>query len=605
MASSDKAIHERILKIQDELNSIDEKISNLKRQARELQAEKALLQERLDRRVQQANNVESLASWETESFSWSSELSEKLKSIFGMNSFRPLQLSAMNAILSGCDVLLTMSTGGGKSLTYQLPAVLGNTSQFTLVVSPLVSLMEDQVISLNTRGIEAVLLYQHTPPEEMKRILAEMNSPGCKFRLLYVTPERLAKSKRFMAKLEKAYQAGLLKLIAIDEVHCCSQWGHDFRPDYKFLSVLRRQFPDTPILGLTATATVAVLQDIKEILNIPMALEFRASFNRPNLFYQVQQKPDRPEELLQIVCKLLKGQFSGQSGIIYCFSKKDSETFAQNLRTNGVKAEHYHADMDPNERGMVHRKWLSNKCQVIVATVAFGMGIDKADVRFVIHLALPKSVENYYQESGRAGRDGQPASCLLYFGFADLFRLSVTVCNEKNGLENLYKMLAYCTGLANCRRRYFADHFDEQWKPTWCQSACDNCQRPPGSVHQQDVVQQCKMALAILGASGERKFTALKLIDTLCKSEHSLKVDQCKPMLELILVHMLLEGYLKEAFHFTPYSIISYLIPGLRDLGDDEPVIVQFPEEICKQTATSTASSRKRKSEHTSPLYIS
>ncbi|KAL1284520.1 putative ATP-dependent DNA helicase [Trichinella pseudospiralis] len=194
MTSSDKAVQERILKIQDELNNINEKISHLKRQARELQAEKALLEERLDRRVQQANSVASLAAWETESFSWSSELS--------------------------CDVLLTMSTGGGKSLTYQLPAVLGNASQFALVVSPLVSLMEDQVISLKTRGIQAVLLYQYTPPEEMKRILAEMNSPGCKFRLLYVTPERLAKSKRFMAKLEKAYQAGLLKLIAVDEVSC-------------------------------------------------------------------------------------------------------------------------------------------------------------------------------------------------------------------------------------------------------------------------------------------------------------------------------------------------------------------------------------------------
>ncbi|KAL1284521.1 putative ATP-dependent DNA helicase [Trichinella pseudospiralis] len=310
-----------------------------------------------------------------------------------------------------------------------------------------------------------------------------------------------------------------------------------------------------------------------------MALEFRASFNRPNLFYQVQQKPDRPEELLQSVCKLLKSKFHGQSGIIYCFSKKDSETFAQNLRTNGIKAEHYHADMDPNERGTVHRKWLSNECQVIVATVAFGMGIDKADVRIVIHLALPKSVENYYQEN--------------------LFRLSVTVCNERNGLENLYKMLAYCTGLANCRRRYFADHFDEQWKPTWCQSACDNCKRLPGSVHQQDVVQQCKRALAILEASGEKRLTALKLIDAFCKSEQSFKVEQRRQMLELILVHMLLEGYLKETFHFTPYSIISYVVPGFRDLGD-EPVVVHFPEELYKQISTCTASSRKRKSAHTS-----
>ncbi|MGH0190549.1 UNVERIFIED_CONTAM: hypothetical protein FKN15_047558 [Acipenser sinensis] len=248
----------------------------------------------------------------------------------------------------------------------------------------------------------------------------------------------------FMSNLEKAYNAGLLTRIAVDEVHCCSQLGHDFRPDYKVLGILKRQFPSVPLIGLTATATKSVLKDCEEILCLKDTITLSASFNRPNLYYEVRLKPSSTEDFTEDIVKLINKRYKDQSGIIYCFSQKDSEYVSVNLQKRGIKAKPYHANMEATEKSNVHKEWNENKLQVVVATVAFGMGIDKPNVRFVIHHTMSKSMENYYQESGRAGQDDRNADCILYYSFVDIFKVSSMVVMEKVGQQKLYQMVSYC-----------------------------------------------------------------------------------------------------------------------------------------------------------------
>ena len=255
-----------------------------------------------------------------------------------------------------------------------------------------------------------------------------------------------------MAQMEKCYRNKRLNRIVIDEVHCCSQWGHDFRTDYQFLGVMKSQFPDTPILGLTATATSSVILDIQKILSIEGCVVLKDSFFRSKLNYLIQRIDFKREEQMEKIAKLLKTKYANQSGIIYCLTIKDVEEVTQKLRSLGVRAGAYHAQLESQSRSQIHQKWIQNKCQVIVATVAFGMGINKLDLRFVIHFSMSKSLENYYQETGRAGRDGQSADCILYYRFADVFRATSLVFSEKNGLANVYSMLAYCLNERVCRK---------------------------------------------------------------------------------------------------------------------------------------------------------
>ncbi|BAF28927.1 Os11g0708600, partial [Oryza sativa Japonica Group] len=378
----------------------------------------------------------------------------------------------INAIMSGRDVLVIMAAGGGKSLCYQLPAVLHD--GITLVVSPLLSLIQDQVMGLAALGIQAYMLASTTNKEVEKFVYKALDKGEGELKILYVTPEKISKSKRFMSKLEKCHHAGRLSLIAIDEAHCCSQWGHDFRPDYKNLGILKVQFPSVPMIALTATATNKVQIDLIEMLHIPRCVKFVSTINRPNLFYKVFEKSPVGKVVIDEIANFISESYpNNESGIVYCFSRKECEQVAKELSERGILADYYHADMDVISREKVHMRWSKSKLQVIVGTVAFGMGINKPDVRFVIHHSLSKSMETYYQESGRAGRDGLPSECILYYRPGDVPRQSSMVFYENCGLQNLYDIVRYCQSKRSCRRGAFFRHFGEAAQD--CNGMCDNC----------------------------------------------------------------------------------------------------------------------------------
>ncbi|GAB1608582.1 ATP-dependent DNA helicase Q1-like [Argonauta hians] len=509
-------------------------------------------------------------NWSLTDFKWSSKLLEKMKSVFYIEELRPLQMETMNVTLSGHDCILIMPTGGGKSLCFQLPALIS--CGITLVVSPLISLVEDQLLALETLNVPAATLNASTDRAETTRIMNSMLDKESPLKILYVTPEKLAKSKRFMAKLEKTYQMGRLSRLVIDEVHCCSHWGHDFRPDYKFLGIMKRQFPEVPILGLTATATVNVLNDVKKILCLPDCILFRASFNRPNLFYEVRAKPSSAKEVLTQISKDILQEFRAKSGIIYCFSRKECEDVSVGLRELGVRAGCYHSDMDVKHRRKIHKAWLANDIQVIVATVAFGMGIDKPDVRFVIHHSLSKSMENLYQESGRAGRDNKVSHCIVYYRLNDVMRQSTMVFTERTGIDKLYSLMEYCSDVGRCRRSMIARHFGETWTSTDCDKMCDHCQATANtSIKSKNIIKYASDVLTLVkrGQQIKQYHTVTKLVDAwFGKGPPVLRVKEVKaPTLtretcERIIGMMLLKGYLKEDFHFTPYSTISYVMSG-------------------------------------------
>ncbi|XP_074907466.1 ATP-dependent DNA helicase Q1 isoform X3 [Buteo buteo] len=340
--------------------------------------------------------------------------------------------------------------------------------------------------------------------------------------------------------------------------------------DYKSLGILKRQFPNAPLIGLTATATNHVLKDAQKILHVQKCITFTASFNRPNLYYEVRHKPSNNEDFIEDIVKIINGRYKGLSGIVYCFSQKDSEQVTVSLQKLGIKAGTYHANMDAKYKTKVHKGWAANQIQVVVATVAFGMGIDKPDVRFVIHHSMSKSMENYYQESGRAGRDDQKADCILYYGFGDIFRISSMVVMENVGQEKLYDMVSYCQNMSKCRRVLIAHHFDEVWDSANCNRMCDNCCRE-SSCEKMDVTGYCRDLIKILeqAENMSEKLTPLKLIDAWSgKGVSKFRVAEVTPPkhpreeLERVIAHLLLQQYLKEDFSFTAFATISYLKIG-------------------------------------------
>ncbi|KQJ82682.1 ATP-dependent DNA helicase Q-like 4A [Brachypodium distachyon] len=433
--------------------------------------------------------------WSSKDFPWTKELEAHNKRVFGNHSFRPNQREIINATMYGSDVFVLMPTGGGKSLTYQLPALIDE--GITLVVCPLVSLIQDQIMHLAQANIPAICLSANVEWTEQQRILRDLMSPSstCTYKLLYVTPEKIAKSDALLRQLEILYSRGHLSRIVIDEAHCVSQWGHDFRPDYQHLGLLKQKFPETPVLALTATATASVKEDVVQALGLANCVVFRQSFNRPNLRYIVMPKT---KKCLEDIDNFIRASHHKECGIIYCLSRMDCEKVAAKLREYGHKASHYHGSMDPLDRTEIQRQWSRDKINIICATVAFGMGINKPDVRFVIHHSLPKSIEGYHQECGRAGRDGQRSSCVLYYNYSDYIRvkhmITQGVVEQETSMprggslsshrqalethkENLLCMVSYCENDVDCRRLLQLIHFGETFDPSCCAKTCDNCMK--------------------------------------------------------------------------------------------------------------------------------
>jgi ATP-dependent DNA helicase RecQ len=401
-----------------------------------------------------------------------------LGEVFGYNSFRGPQEAIVNHAVAGGDALVLMPTGGGKSLCYQIPAIARQQAGHgvTIVISPLIALMHDQVGALHEAGVSAAFLNSTQTQEESSAL--EKQLLRNELTLLYAAPERI-NTPRMKGLLSSLHERGLLSLFAIDEAHCVSQWGHDFRPEYRSLSLLHESFPDVPRMALTATADALTRQDMVERLKLEDAREFISSFDRPNIRYSIVEKTDPTRQLLRFI----ETEHAGEAGIVYCQSRKRVEEIADMLQDAGLKAMAYHAGLDASLRQQRQDRFLRDDGMIMVATIAFGMGIDKPDVRFVAHLDMPKNIEGYYQETGRAGRDGLPANAWMVYGLQDVVNQRRMIDTSEVASEEFKQVmrgkldaLLTLAEDTHCRRVSLLRYFGEDSQP--CMN-CDNCLNPP------------------------------------------------------------------------------------------------------------------------------
>lgn len=410
------------------------------------------------------------------------QLKDALRTYFGYDQFKGEQEAIISNVLEGNNTFVIMPTGGGKSMCYQLPALLSEGT--AIIVSPLIALMKNQVDAIRNVSEEnavAHFLNSSLTKSEISQVKLDIQSG--KTKLLYVAPESLTKQENidFLTSVP-------ISFFAIDEAHCISEWGHDFRPEYRRLREIFEMISKVPIIALTATATPKVQVDIQKNLNMMDAKLFKASFNRDNLYYEVRPKKDVEKEMVRFI-----RQHAGKSGIIYCLSRKKVEELAEVLRVNGINALAYHAGMDSATRGKHQDMFLMEDVEVIVATIAFGMGIDKPDVRFVIHHDIPKSLESYYQETGRAGRDGGEGHCLAFYSYKDVEKLEKflqgkPVSEVEIGRQLLHEIVSYAE-TSICRRKYLLHYFGEQYDDSRCSEMCDNCKNPKERVEGKDKVE--------------------------------------------------------------------------------------------------------------------
>ena len=430
---------------------------------------------------------------------------EVLDSVFGYSSFRGQQEEIIEHLCTGGDAVVLMPTGGGKSLCYQIPALVRPGTG--VVISPLIALMEDQVVALEALGVKAAYLNSSLTPEEAHEVQARFRSGDLD--LLYLAPERLVQ-ERTLRLLEQTE----VSLFAIDEAHCVSQWGHDFRTDYLGLSVLHERFPTVPRVALTATAAPAAHDELTRRLAMGEARHFVSSFDRPNIQYRIAEKTSPRRQLVQ----LIKDEHPGEAGIVYCLSRKSTEQFADYLCEQGIDAMAYHAGLPQEERSARQARFLREDGVVMVATIAFGMGIDKPDVRFVAHVDLPKSVEGYYQETGRAGRDGLPATAWMVYGLGDVVAQRRLISqsegspqHRQNLSRHLDSMLALCESLT-CRRQQILQYFGEESGPC---GNCDTCLNPPQAWDATVAVQMLLSTIIRLERERGQRFGTGQIIDVL------------------------------------------------------------------------------------------
>ncbi|MGW1542386.1 DNA helicase RecQ [Streptomyces sp. NPDC002309] len=436
-----------------------------------------------------------------------SEALGALRKVFGYEAFRGEQEAVIEHVVAGGDAVVLMPTGGGKSLCYQIPALVRPGTG--IVVSPLIALMQDQVDALRALGVRAGFVNSTQDFDERRVVEAEFLAG--ELDLLYLAPERL----RLDATLD-LLSRGKISVFAIDEAHCVSQWGHDFRPDYLALSLLGERWPDVPRIALTATATRATHREITQRLDMPTARHFEASFDRPNIQYRIVPKADPKKQLLGF----LSEEHAGDAGIVYCLSRKSVESTAEFLTRNGVEAVPYHAGLDAGTRAAHQSRFLREDGLVVVATIAFGMGIDKPDVRFVAHLDLPKSVEGYYQETGRAGRDGLPSTAWMAYGLNDVIQQRKLIQSgegdeafRRRAAAHLDAMLALCE-TAQCRRGQLLAYFGQEPDAAGCGN-CDSCLTPPETWDGTVAAQKVLSTVVRLQRERGQKFGAVQIVDIL------------------------------------------------------------------------------------------
>ncbi len=521
-----------------------------------------------------------------------------LKQYFGYDAFRPLQQQTIEHILNGQDVLTIMPTGGGKSICFQIPAIILEGT--CIVISPLIALMKDQVEGLLSNGIRAAYLNSSQTSSEQHAIETLLLKQ--EIDLLYISPEKIA-SSNFLPLLD----AIKINLFAIDEAHCISEWGHDFRPEYRRIrAMLDAIRDDIPIIALTATATPKVQSDILKNIDMKDYNSFVSSFNRENLFYEVRPKGKKEQTLKQIL-QLIK-QFSGKSGIIYVQSRKSAEEIAQVLKVNNIKAAPYHAGLDAKTRSKTQDDFLMEAVDVIVATIAFGMGIDKPDVRFVIHYDIPKSIENYYQETGRAGRDGLEGYCVAFYSHKDIHKLEKflrdkPVAEREMTMQLMQEVMAYAE-TTGCRRRFLLHYFGEAYDEAKCDKRCDNCKHPKEKIEVKKEMQQAIQAAINL----EEHYPVKTLVDFIMgnasKEMTDFKFDQ-RPLFgagadkdevfwNSVFRHAILNGLLYK--DIESYGLLKTTPEGQQFLKKPHPIAIPLNHDFSQEMAAAEAEAEVMKS---------